>query len=155
MGDESGGESLEEPLEMQSGEELSDSDIESEDFENTNRWLDDLGDEKLDYAPDEGEDDGQGDSEEPEESTAKRPRLQDDALAYGRYRGGPPQLPEGEDQQPPRSGDGEDGAAPREKKKRRRKGKREGRALPMPRPVEMSKAEMEKHRREGLSLIHI
>ena len=55
MGGESGGESLEDPIELQSGEELSESD--REEFARANRWLDEIDNEDLEEAADE---DGEG-----------------------------------------------------------------------------------------------
>ena len=157
VGDESGGESLEEPIELQSGAELSGSDVGSEDFENTNRWLDDLGDDELDDAPEEGQSGEPEDSEDQDgETRAKRPRLMEDRATGNKLRGGPPRMPDGSTPPPPPGYDEEGYPLPERKKRRRKKkrGKKEGRALPMPRPPEMTKAEMEKHRREGHANYH-
>ena len=64
----------------------------------------------------------------------------------------------GEDGQP-LPGHGPDGLQVEEwttvrRKRRGPKKKREGRAIPMPRPVEMTRAEMEQHRREGHANYH-
>ena len=110
MGDDSGGESLEEPIEMQSGEELSDSDLDSEDLD---RWVEDLEAERLGDASGDGPegDDRQGELEEQEESVPKRPRVGEGPdpprpawLPEGyptRYRGGPPRNPDGSVPPPP------------------------------------------------------
>ena len=103
MGDESGGESLEEPIELESGEELS-TDHESEDF---NRWLDDLDREDLSREAEDGmDDDGghQGDDQEPEEGAAKRQRVDSEVPqertwppeGYVPYGGGPPRPAKGD-----------------------------------------------------------
>ena len=104
MGEESGGESLEDPIELQSGEELSE--LDREEFARANRWLDEMDNENSDEAAGEDDEgDEQADQEEPEESTAKRPRVGEGPdptrpawLPEGyptRYRGGPPQMPDG------------------------------------------------------------
>ena len=84
VGDESAGESLEEPIELQSGYELSGSedearqpDEEMSDAE-VNRWLDELDNEDhggVGHGDAEGEPE---DSEEPERSTARRPEDMED-----------------------------------------------------------------------------
>ena len=101
MGDEFGGESLEEPIELESGEELS-TDHESEDFD---RWLDDLDKEDLSREAEDGmdDDDNHGEDGEPEEGAAKRQRVEEKEPGerrwppegYVPYRGGPLRPAEG------------------------------------------------------------
>ena len=166
---------MEDAIERQSDYELS-----GQGSEEIDRWLDDLDEERLDDAAEDGmeNDDGRDDSEEPGEGAAKRQRVTGDRperpawLPEGmptRLRGGPPRNPGGSPVIEPPPGYGEDGqplpghgpdGLPVEewttvrRKRRRPKKKREGRAIPMPRPVEMTRAEMEQHRREGHANYH-
>ena len=71
MGDESGGEPLEEPIEVESDAELS----ELESIGNS-RWCDELDNERLDdYAAEDGQENEDMPDVNPEESAPKRPRL--------------------------------------------------------------------------------
>ena len=144
---------------MESGEELPGSGSDEE----LDRWIEDLESGQYDDPPtaDESEDQGLDRSGETGESTAKRPRREDPGPNEMRSaRGGPPRNPDGTIPPPPPGFDengfpigsevGEQFRREKEKKKRRKKppARRTGRALCMPRPTEMTKAEWEQHRRE-------
>ena len=75
--------------------------------EDIRRWLDELDQEELDryLAEDDGTLPGGDDAQE--EPPSRRPRLGDDAMAYGRIRGGPPRNPDGSVPAPPPGYDAE------------------------------------------------